>query len=62
MDAVYRVSFIKPRGSYLVFTHHTEDVRVTSDIPVILGLVPVELSTGISGSHAATYVVSAYVS
>ena len=33
-----------------------------SDITVTLGLVPVELSTIISGIHAATYVVNAYVS
>ena len=59
---VYRVALIKPRGSSLVVTHCTEDVRVTLDRPVTLGLVTVELSTSISGSHAATYVVNAWVS
>ena len=60
-SAVYRVAFIQPRGSSLVVTHHTADVRVTSDIPGTLGLVPVELSTSISVSHANTYVVKPYV-
>ena len=32
-DAVYRVALILSRGSSLVFTHRTADVRVTSDIP-----------------------------
>ena len=62
VGAVYRVALIQTRGSSLVFTHCTADVRVTLDIPVLLGLVPVELSTSISDSHAATYVVNAYVS
>ena len=50
------------RGSSIFVTHSTEDVQVTLDRPVMLGLVPVELSTSISGSHAATYVVNACVS
>ena len=61
-SAVYRVTLIQSRGLSIVVTHHTEDVRVTSDRPVTLGLVPVELSTSVSGSHAATYVVNACVS
>ena len=60
--AVYRVSLIQSRGSSLVVTYCTTDVRVTSDRPATLGLVSVELSTSISGSHAATYVVNACVS
>ena len=32
-DAVYRVSLILARGSSLVVTHRTADVRVTSDRP-----------------------------
>ena len=60
--AVYRVALIQPRGSFLVVTHHTADIQVNSDRPVTLGLVPVELSTSISGSHAATSVVNAYIS
>ena len=39
--AVYRVALIQSRGSSLVVTHHTADVRVTSDRPVTRGLVPV---------------------
>ena len=37
------------------------DVRLMSDRKVMLVLVPVELSTSISDSHSATYVVNAYV-
>ena len=59
---VYRVALIQPRGSSLVVTHRTAGIQVTSDRPVMLCLVPVELSTSISGSHATTYVVNAYVS
>ena len=59
--AVYRVALIQPSGISLVVTHCTEDVQVKSDRPVTLGIVPVELSTSIYGSHAATYVVNAYV-
>ena len=59
--AVYHISLNKPRGSSLVVTHRTEDVRVTLDRPVTLGLSPVELSTSIYGSHAVTYVVNTYV-
>ena len=55
-SSVYRVALIQPRGSSLVVTHHTADVRVTSDRPITLGIVPVELSTSIYGIHAATYV------
>ena len=61
-SAVYRVALIQPRGSSLVVTHCTENIRVTLDREVTLGLVPVELSTSISGTHAAMYVVNAYVS
>ena len=46
------------RPSSLVVTNCTADVRVTPDRLVTLGLLPVELSTGISGSHAATYRVN----
>ena len=60
--AVYRVSMIHPRGRSLLVTHCTLDALVTSDRPVTLGLVPVELSASISDIHAATYVVNAYVS
>ena len=59
---LYRVALIQPRGSSLVVTHCTADVRVTSDRSVMLGLVPVELSTSIYGIHAAKYVVNTYVS
>ena len=59
--AVYRVSLIQPRGSSLVVAHHTVDVQVMSDRPVNQGLVPVELSTSVSISHAATYVVNAHI-
>ena len=62
VSAVYRVALIQSRGSSLVVAHLTEDIWVTSDSPVTLGLVPVELSTGIYGSHANTYVVNACVS
>ena len=60
--AVYRVALIQPRGISIVVTHRTSDVRVTLDRPFTLCLVPVELSTSISGIHAATYVVNTYVS
>ena len=60
-DAVYHVALIQSRGSSLVVTNRTADVRVTLDRPVTLGLAPVELSTSISGSHVATYVVNIYV-
>ena len=53
-SAVYRVALIQSRGSSLVFTHCMADILVMSDIPVTLGLVPVELSTIISSSHVAT--------
>ena len=55
---VYHVALIKPRGISMVVTHWTADVQVTSDRPVTLGLVPVELSTSIYCSHAATYIVN----
>ena len=60
--AVYRVALIQSRGSSLVVTDCTADIQVTSDRPVTLGLVPVELSTSISDRHAATYRVNARVS
>ena len=59
---VYCADLKQSRGNSLPVTHRTSDIRVTSDIPVTLGLVQVELSTIISGSHAATYVVNACVS
>ena len=62
MYTVYRVALKQPSGSCLVVNHHTVDVQVTSDRTVTLVLVPVELSTNIYGSHAAKYVVNAYVS
>ena len=37
-------------------------VRIKLDRQVTRGLVPVELSTCITGSHAATYVVNACIS
>ena len=61
-SAVYYVALIQPRGSSLVVTHCMVDVQVTLEIPVTLGLFPVEFSTSISGRHAATYVVNACVS
>ena len=60
--SVYRVSLKQPNGSSLVVNHCMADVQVTSYITVTLVLVPVEISTSISYSHAATYVVNAYVS
>ena len=60
--AVYRVALKQPSGSSLVVNHCTADIRVTSDRTVTLVLVQVELSTSISGSHAATYLVNTYVS
>ena len=59
--AVYRVALKQPRGSYLVVNHSTSDIQVMSDRTVNLVLVPVELSTSLSVSHAATYVVNAYI-
>ena len=59
--ALYRLALIQPIGSSLVVTHRKADVQVTSDRPFTLGLFPVELSTSISGIHAPTYVVNAYV-
>ena len=47
-------SLEKPRGRSIVVTNHTADVRIMSDRPATLGLVPVELSTSIYGSHTAT--------
>ena len=58
---VYRVALKQPSGSSLVVNYRTEDVRVTLDRTVTLVLVPVELSTSIYFSHAATYIVNAYV-
>ena len=60
--AVCRLALKQTRGSFPVVTHRTADVQVTSDRPVTLGLVPFEISTSISGSHDATYVVNTYVS
>ena len=61
-NSVYRVALKQSRGSSRVVTHRTADVRVTSDRPVTLGLVPVELSTSIYDSHAVTYLLNTYVS
>ena len=60
-SAVYRLAWKQPRGISLVVTHRTADIRVTPGIPLTLGLFPVELSTGVSGKHVATYVVNTYV-
>ena len=57
-STVYRVALKKTRGSSLVVNHHTAEVRVIPDRKVNIVLVQVELSTSISGSHAATYVVT----
>ena len=62
VSAVYRVALIQSTGISLVVTHHTAEVQVISDRPVTLSLVPVELSTSMSGSHAARYIVNACVS
>ena len=61
-NAVYHVALIQPRVSCLAVTHCTADVRVTLDRPVMLCLVPVELSTSIYSSHAALYIVNTYIS
>ena len=60
--AVYRVALKQPRGIPLVVNHRPVDVQVTSDRTVTLFIVPVEISTSISGSHSAMYVVNTYVS
>ena len=57
--AVYRVLLIESIGSSLVVTNFTAGIPVTLYRPVKRGLVPVELSTSISGSHATTSVVNA---
>ena len=59
-NAVYLVALKQPSGISLFFNHRTADVQLTLDITVMLVLVPVELSTSIYVSHAATYVVNAY--
>ena len=61
VSAVYHEALNQPSGSSLVGNHLTADVQVTSDRTVTLVLVPVELSTSISGSHTATYVVNTYI-
>ena len=61
-SAIYRIALIEPRGRSLVVTRRTADFQVTSDRPVTMGLIPVELSTSTSGRHAAKYVVNACVS
>ena len=60
-SAVYRVALIQYRGSSLVVTQLMADVQVTLDRLVTLGLVEVEISSSISGSHDATYVLNACV-
>ena len=62
LTEVYCVALKQPIGSSLVVTHRTADVRVTSDRPGTLGLVPVEISTILSGSHAPTCVLNTHVS
>ena len=62
VSSVIRLDLKQPRGRYLVVTHRTADVRVTSGRPVTLGIFPVEISTSISVIHAATYVANTYVS
>ena len=59
---VYPLDLKQPSAIYLVVNHCKVDVQVTLDITVTLILVPVELSTSISGSHDATHVVNVYVS
>ena len=61
-SAVYHVALEKPRGSSLVVNHRTADIQLTLDISFTLGLVRVEVSTCISGSHAGTYILNAYAS
>ena len=61
-SAVYHVALKQPSGRSLVVNHRTSDVQVTPDKTVTLVLVSVELSTSISGSHTAKYIVNAYVS
>ena len=61
-SVVYRVALKQPRGGSLIVTHRTAEVLVRTERPVTLGLVPVEISTITTGSHAATYLVNAYVS
>ena len=60
--ALYDVALKQSRGSSLVVTHHLADIRVMLDRTVTRGIVPVELSTIISGSHDDTYVVNACIS
>ena len=60
-DAVYHAALNQPSGRSLVGNHYTEEVQIILDRKVTIFLVPVELSTSISGSHTATYVVNAYV-
>ena len=61
MSAVYRVALNQPIGISLAGNHHIADVRVTSDRTGTIVLVPLELSTRISGRHNATYIVNAYI-
>ena len=62
IHAVYYLALKQPTSGSLVVTHRTAEVHVTSDRTTTLGLVPVELSSSISGSHATTYTVNTYVS
>ena len=62
VSAVYRVALKQTSSSSLVVNHRTAEVQVTSDRTVTLVLLPVEVSTSISGIHAAMYVVNTYVS
>ena len=61
-SSVYHVGLKQPRGSSIFVNHRNADVQVTLDRTVTLFLVPVEILTSISGSHAATYIVYAYIS
>ena len=61
-SVVYHLALIQSRGISLVVTPRTANLQVMSDRKVTLGLVPVEISTSISGSHVTTYVVNTYVS
>ena len=57
-SAVYLVALKQPRGRSIVVTHYKNNIQVTPDIPVRIGLVPVELSTSLYGIHNTTYVVN----
>ena len=60
-SAVYCVALKQPRGTPLVVNHRTSYVQAMSYRTVTIVLVPVELLTSIYGSHAAMYIVNAYL-